>query len=127
AVATAIREQYLPKQANGPLPQTAAGSLVSVADKLDTIVGCISVGLIPTGSQDPYALRRQAIGILRILKDKNWDISLSSLLELTLKVFAIAEDRHDELMSKLHNFFSLRITYLLQEEGIETDVIQAVL
>src|SRR5699024_4597505 len=60
-VACAIKEHYLPKQANGKLPSTTVGAIVSVADKLDTIISCFSAGLIPSGSQDPYGLRRQAI------------------------------------------------------------------
>ena len=70
-VATAIYEHYLPIQAGGDLPSTDAGAIVSMADKLDTICGCFGVGLIPTGAADPYALRRQALGIIFIIMDKS--------------------------------------------------------
>src|SRR5690625_6811723 len=83
-VATAIREHYLPNQAEGNLPESLPGAIVSVADKLDSIVGFISVGLKPTGSQDPYSLRRQATGVLRILPESNWKVSLELLLYLTM-------------------------------------------
>ncbi|QKY69483.1 glycine--tRNA ligase subunit beta [Lentibacillus sp. CBA3610] len=128
AAARAVAEHYLPVQADGKLPETVEGAIVSVADKLDTIVGCISAGLMPSGSQDPYGLRRQATGVLKILKEYKWDISVESLLEL-------AEQQYEnvDLMDKnrsgadIAQFFSNRITYLLKELSIEADVIQAVL
>src|SRR5699024_3229641 len=82
-VATGMREAYSPDHANGELPSSTVGAVVSVADKLDAIVGCIAGGLTPTGSQDPYGLRRQAVGILRIMRGNNWDISLESIVETT--------------------------------------------
>src|SRR5699024_7676317 len=85
-VAKAIREHYLPLQANGTLPESIEGSIVSVADKLDTIVGSISVGLMPTGSQDPYSLRRQAIGVLRILLEQKWEVTVEQTLQLAGKL-----------------------------------------
>src|SRR5699024_11899212 len=81
AVAQAVREHYLPVSANGDLPTTTIGSVVSIADKLDTIIGCISVGLVPTSSQDPLGLRRHAIGILRILLADNRVLSIVQLVE----------------------------------------------
>jgi glycyl-tRNA synthetase beta chain len=119
--AKAVGEHYLPVHANGKLPETLAGAIVSIADKLDTIVGCISVGLVPTGSQDPYALRRQAAGILKILQDKKWDISLEQLLEITDKLF------EQEKQEQLRSFFNLRAQLILKDSGLEQDVIQAVL
>lgn len=124
-VATAIREHYLPKQAEGKLPESLPGAIVSVADKLDTIVGFISVGLIPTGSQDPYSLRRQATGILRILQERKWDITLEKLLSIAMKQYGIQEN--DEVKAKLHEFFKLRASYLLKKTGIDQDIIEAVL
>src|SRR5690625_7483240 len=83
-VATAIREHYLPNQAEGDLPESLPGAIISVADKLDTIVGFISVGLKPTGSQDAYSLRRQAPRILRILQARKCEIKLEFLLSFQL-------------------------------------------
>lgn len=128
-IAKAIREHYLPKQANGNLPETQIGSIVSIADKLDTIVGCILIGLVPTGSQDPYGLRRQATGILRILSDKKWNISLESLLEIAKSTYKNTEiEIHDkaEVTHTLKEFFQHRASYLLKENNVESDVIQAV-
>lgn len=129
-VASGVREHYLPAGANGELPQTAAGSIVSVADKLDTIVGCIAVGLIPTGSHDPYGLRRQATGILRIMRDNTWPVALEDLLNITqslYKTLNIEQEDMEKTAYELHHFFQLRATYLLKETGVEQDVIQAVL
>ncbi|ASN05202.1 glycine--tRNA ligase subunit beta [Virgibacillus necropolis] len=129
-VATAIREHYLPLQSNDPLPTTVEGEIVSVADKLDTIVGCISIGLIPTGSQDPYGLRRQAVGVLRILKEKKWDIALEDLLALTREVFQKLEiEQNDEetITKDLINFFRLRANHVMKINNIEIDIIEAVI
>lgn len=124
-VAQAIREHYLPKQANGKLPESAPGAIVSLADKLDTIIGFISVDLTPTGSQDPYSLRRQAIGVLRILEDRQWDITFESLLAIAMQQYKLVVN--DSIAEKIHSFFTLRMTYLLKQKSIEQDVIEAVL
>lgn len=129
-VAAGIREHYLPDHANGVLPHSTVGALVSVADKLDTIVGCIAVGLTPTGSQDPYGLRRQAVGILRIMRDNNWDISLESIVDMTLELYKtidVEQGEREKVKQALHDFFQLRATYLFREMAIEQDIIQAVL
>ena len=78
-VAKAIAEHYLPTQAGGDLPASDIGAFVSIADKLDTICGCFGVGLIPTGSADPYALRRSALGIINIILDREYRLSLAAL------------------------------------------------
>lgn len=129
-VAKAIAEHYQPRHAAGELPETTEGAIVSVADKLDTIVGCISVGLVPTGSQDPYGLRRQAIGILKILQHENWKIPVWQLLDMAQQLYRTLdiEQAEAELVKKeLDEFLRLRATYLLKEAGIEPDIIQAVL
>lgn len=123
-VAKAVREHYLPTHASGQLPSSVIGSLVSVADKLDTIVGTISIGLLPSGSQDPYGLRRQAIGILRIVEQEKWNVSVESLLDIAIKIYEITDK---ETIETIQNFFKQRASYLLSEEGIEQDVIQSVL
>lgn len=122
-VATAIREHYLPLHAGGELPQTKIGAILSVADKLDTIVGCITAGIIPSGSQDPYALRRQAIGILQILRAEKWQISVEELLQIALAEF----DQKEINKAEIINFFILRARYILKEANIEQDVITSVL
>ncbi len=87
AVATAIKEHYMPRQANGQLPATEIGAIVSVADKLDTIVGSIAIGKMPSGSQDPYGLRRQSLGVLQILKERNWPLSVEDLLDDVIHLY----------------------------------------
>lgn len=124
-VAQAIREHYLPNQAQGKLPESAEGALVSIADKIDTIVGFISVGLTPTGSQDPYSLRRQAIGILRILNDRKWNISLETIVYIALRQYK--QESSETIIRECSQFFKLRATYLLKELHIEQDIIEAVL
>lgn len=121
-VAEAIKEHYYPLKSNGKLPTKELSAVLSVADKLDTIVGIISVGLTPTGSQDPYALRRQATGVLRILQDKKWDITVEKLIEITLQQFDVKIDEENIL-----DFFKLRAEHILKDLTIEQDVINSVL
>ncbi|MBS4217119.1 glycine--tRNA ligase subunit beta [Bacillus sp. FJAT-49711] len=124
-VAKAIYEHYKPKHAEDSIPSTTIGSMVSMADKLDSIISSFAIGLIPTGSQDPYALRRQAAGVIQILFEKEWSISLSGLLK---KVIVIEKGNdNDELYKQLQVFFKLRIQHLLEEKGIRYDLIEAVL
>ncbi|SDQ49163.1 glycyl-tRNA synthetase beta chain [Virgibacillus subterraneus] len=129
-VAKAVADHYLPVHADDRLPENIEGAIVSVADKLDTIVGCISVGLTPTGSQDPYGLRRQSVGILKILKENKWNITVESLLDLTQNLFrdqAIEQNDINKVRNELEQFFGLRATYILKEVKAEQDVIQSVL
>src|SRR5699024_10001812 len=130
-VARAIGEHYLPVHANGRLPETEAGALVSISDKLDTIVGCISAGLIPTGSQDPYGLRRKALGILNIVIERNWNVSIEQLLEITIAMYKQQEEleglRIGGLMDEIESFFKLRASFILRSMNIEPDINEAVL
>ncbi|AJE04242.1 glycine--tRNA ligase subunit beta [Geobacter pickeringii] len=87
-VAAAIAEHYLPTQAGGELPASDIGAFVSMADKLDTICGCFGVGLIPTGSADPYALRRSALGIINIVLEKGYRLSLDAAVDRALELLA---------------------------------------
>lgn len=123
-IAKAIREHYLPLQASGELPESVEGSIVSVADKIDTIVGCISVGLVPTGSQDPYGLRRQAIGALRIMLDRKWDISVEKVLQFTQSLYDISDEK---VIADLEHFIRDRVAYIFTNHGIERDITEAVL
>ena len=127
-VSQAIREHYLPRFAGDDLPSQTIGLVVSVADKLDTLVACFGIGIHPTGSQDPYALRRQATGIVQIILANGWPLTIEQLLDLGL---AILKDRNlvkeDEqtVRKELIEFFKLRIKNRLQEEGIRYDIIEA--
>lgn len=130
SVAKAINEHYMPRSANDQLPSTIEGAIVSIADKLDTIIGCISVGLIPSGSQDPYALRRQAIGVLQILKQNNWSVSVETLLDTVRDVHRSLEldtASSQAINAEIKSFFYARASFLLKEVTNEQDVIDAVL
>lgn len=117
AVAAAVNEHYMPRSAGGKTPSTFTGAVVAMADKLDTIASFFSIGVIPTGSQDPYGLRRQASGIVAILLDRNWGISFEELLTF------VQTDKENELL----DFFTQRLKYVLNAEQIRHDVIDAVL
>lgn len=127
-VAEAIKEQYLPTFAGDALPESSVGAVVAVADKLDTILGCISVGLIPSGSEDPYGLRRNALGIIQIVLAKGWQISLHALIDAGIDQLAqkITQDPKD-IRQHVVDLFSQRFKSLLTEEKISYDVIDAVL
>ncbi|GAE46416.1 glycyl-tRNA synthetase beta chain [Mesobacillus boroniphilus JCM 21738] len=129
-VAVAVNEHYMPRNADDSIPGSPAGALVAIADKLDTIVAFFSLGIIPSGSQDPYALRRQAAGIMQTLIEKKWNISLENLVGLSLNLVSEAgiTKRPDEgIYHDLIQFFKLRVKHLLQERGIRYDLIDAVL
>lgn len=126
-VAEAIFEHYLPRFAGDILPKTKAGIVLSIADKLDSIAGFFAIGIQPTGSQDPYALRRQALGIINILMDNNLDISLKELVDLTLDNYSFIEFNKEEVLNQIMDFFKDRIKNLFRDLGIRYDVIDAIL
>jgi glycyl-tRNA synthetase beta chain len=114
AVANAIAEHYLPTQAGGELPASDIGAFVSIADKLDTICGCFGVGLIPTGAADPYALRRATIGIISIILDKGYWLSLSGLINQALELLAAKLTRpKEQIAAEVLEFFRGRYINLL--------------
>ncbi|AVX20038.1 glycyl-tRNA synthetase beta chain [Carboxydocella sporoproducens DSM 16521] len=130
-VAQAIFEHYLPRFAGDMLPASVAGAMVSIADKLDTIVGCFAVGIQPTGSQDPYALRRQALGICHILLQRGWHLDLPAAIN---RAYAAIADKpglkldREKTVVEVMEFFRLRLRYILMEdEGLAYDTVDAVL
>ncbi len=127
-VATAIFEHYLPTQAGGELPSDSIGAFVSLADKVDTICGCFSVGLIPTGTADPYALRRAAIGILAIILERGYAVSVP---ELVAKSVALLEAKRlrpaEEIVADVVEFIRLRLVNMLTGQDYPADVVDAVL
>lgn len=113
-VAKAVHEHYLPIQAGGELPSSPVGAMVSIADKLDTICGCFGVGLIPTGTADPYALRRSALGIIAIIMDRGYDVSLSTLIDYSLELLRDKLSRDQaEVRSDVLEFFRGRYVNLM--------------
>ena len=127
AVGEAIFEQYLPRFAGDILPSTDAGRILSIVDKVDTIVATFSRGLIPTGSQDPYALRRQTIGIINILMDSKWSLSMRPIWMKAVELLGVASEKQEELLGQLENFFILRLKNILLEQGMPYQVVDIVL
>ncbi len=125
-VATGIFEHYLPRFAGDALPATTIGRIVGIGDKLDNICATFSRGLAPTGSQDPYALRRQALGVINILLDANYHISLAKIIAGTLYLLDIKPEETGKLVPQIMEFFKQRMRNLLMDQGIRYDVIDAV-
>lgn len=125
-VATGIFEHYLPRFAGDALPATTIGRIVGIGDKLDNICATFSRGLAPTGSQDPYALRRQALGVINILLDANYHISLAKIVAGTLYLLDIKPEETGKLVPQIMEFFKQRLRNLLMDQGIRYDVIDAV-
>ena len=126
-VAEAIFEQYLPRFAGDVLPQTEAGKVLSIIDKVDNIVATFSRGLIPTGSQDPYALRRQTIGILNILLGSEWNISLRPIFKASMELLNVPAEKQDELLGQVEEFFTLRLKNILLDREVPHHVIDLLL
>jgi glycyl-tRNA synthetase beta chain len=125
AVANAIAEHYLPIQAGGELPASDIGAFVSIADKLDTVCGCFSVGLIPTGAADPYALRRATIGVISTIMDKGYRLSLAALIAQALDLLAAKLTRpREQVAADIGEFFRGRFVNLLAND-YPADVIEA--
>lgn len=126
----AIYEQYLPRFSNDELPTTTAGAILSIGDKLDTIAGIFAIGIQPTGSQDPYGLRRQALGIINIILDKKLNLSLEELVDFALYIYVeengLAFDYY-KVKDEILNFFDGRIKNMFIDMDIRYDVVEAIL
>lgn len=117
-VALALNEQYMPRGAGAELPTTLTGAAVAVADKLDTLVGIFGIGMLPTGSKDPYALRRAALGVLRILIEKQLDLNLADALEFAARQYA-DKVKSDGLVAQVQDFIFDRLRARYEDEGID--------
>lgn len=127
-IALAIHEHYLPIQAGGELPSDSVGAFVSIADKIDTICGCFGVGLIPTGTADPYALRRSAIGILNIVLERGYRLSLPALIQRSVALLETKLNRPaEEVAADVETFVRQRFFHQLVAQGQPQDVVEAVL
>lgn len=126
-VSEAINEQYQPRFAGDVLPQTTMGKVLGLADKFDTITGMFSQGFIPTGSQDPFALRRQTIGVLNILMDAGWNLNCHEVFAYILHLLDVPADKFDTVMGQLHDYFTLRLKNIFQDKGIDYHIIDCVL
>ena len=118
----AVYEQYLPKSTKSPSPSSDTGAILALADRLDTVCGCFSVGLIPSGSGDPFAVRRHGNGILKIIFDHRWSISLNRLLQQSLEAYSPAANA---ALDALKEFFEGRIKFLFDEMGYSYDCVHA--
>jgi glycyl-tRNA synthetase beta chain len=127
-VAHAIREHYLPASADDALPSGAVGDIVGMADRMDTICGCFGVGMVPSGTSDPYALRRQTIAIENIVLGKGYRVSMAWLVDLALdRLTAKLKRPREEVRAEVLAFFANRFVSILQAKGIPGDVVDAVI
>ncbi len=124
-IANVVYEHYLPKFVGDKLPESHAGDIVSIADKIDTIAGCFGIGLIPTGSEDPYALRRQTLAIINIILGKGYEISLSDIVNKAIEVLGRKIENKDA-KEDIIEFFKSRFKNQLISDGIPYDVVDAV-
>lgn len=126
-VARAIGEHYLPRYANDNLPETTEGAIVSLADKLDVLVGYFALGLKPSATEDPYALRRQALGILQIIWNKGFSLSLDKILSKALNNYGRVVKNKKKTEKDLTDFMAVRLENILESKKISKQMIEAVL
>lgn len=126
-VARSIAEHYLPRYADDKLPETEIGTVLSLADKFDIIASCFSAGLIPTGSQDPYALRRQSLGIIRILETKELSVSLKKVFEKSLSNLTDICPESNKVYEQIMDFIKDRVYNIYLERGYRYDIVESVM
>lgn len=129
-VSTAIYEQYLPKFAGDSLPTTTAGSIISIADKIDSIAGSFAIGVQPTGSQDPYGLRRQALGVINIILEKRLNLGLEDIIDYALYIYVEEQGLvfdYKTVKAQIMDFFNARIKNMFSDMGIRYDIIDSVI
>ena len=126
AVADAIEEQYLPKFAGDKLPATDIGTALALADRIDTLVGIFGIGEIPTGSKDPFSLRRASIGVLRILIEKRLNLNLSELIKQALANYGDKLENPAKTFDEVSEFINARYRAMYEDQGVAVDTIQAV-
>lgn len=125
-IAEALAEQYLPPHSGGTLPKTESGALLSIADKIDNLSAFFAIGLTPTGSEDPFALRRQSLGIISILLDKGYSITLTEIVDNALENFSTINNVKD-IRATLLQFFEQRFEPVFSDQGYSIDLIQSIL
>jgi glycyl-tRNA synthetase beta chain len=124
-IATAIEEHYLPLRAGGELPQTLLGAMVGVADRMDTLVGCFAIGEKPTGNKDAFGLRRQAIGLINIIRGLNLSLSLRETAAAALEGYAGVVDRKPEIVDEVLAFIRLRFENEQIAGGLAQELVEA--
>jgi len=126
-VARAIFEHYLPRGKNDNLPGSIIGSVVAIADKIDTVCGICAAGLLPTGSNDPFALRRAGNGIIQIIVHQGFEMELLGLIEVAFNSLKSTIDISPETREFVHQFMKQRVNWILKENGIDYDIIESVM
>jgi len=129
SVSRAIEEHYRPTASGGALPETLPGSLLSLADKMDSVCGCFLIGLIPTGASDPYALRRQGIGLLQIILENSLSVSINWLVLASLSTFDGIQPTNPDnnAAGQTSEFLTARLAHILESESISKDAVAAVI
>jgi glycyl-tRNA synthetase beta chain len=129
AVATGIREHYQPRGASDSLPTSLTGKIVAISDRIDTLVGIFGLGIIPTGSSDPFALRRAAAGVVQIVWESNFALDLPKLLQAAIAIYAdknLLAIPAETVLENLYKWFKQRYETILADQGIEYDLVNAV-
>ncbi|RMA82136.1 glycine--tRNA ligase subunit beta [Umboniibacter marinipuniceus] len=126
-VASAMNEHYMPRFAGDSLPSTATGTAIAIADRMDTLAGIFAIGQIPSGSKDPFALRRASIGLLRLIVENNLNLDLAELTDLALKSLQHVEFDHSQVRAQIVDYVFERFKARYVEEGISADAVNAVL
>lgn len=127
-VAEAIYSHYLPRFSGDQTPRDILGQIISISDKMDSIAGSFGIGVQPTGSQDPYGLRRQALGIISILIDSDLDIGIDELIITSIKLLKTKITvSPDEIKEQISGFFKQRLRVMLIEKGYKYDIVDAIL
>ncbi len=126
-VSIAIYSHYMPRNKDDFLPLTFEGAILAIIDRIDTVCGIIGVDMIPTGSKDPFALRRAANGIVQIIADQNFEIDLHKLIDKTFTVLQNKLEKPDNNKDIVYDFFKQRVNWLLKQRGIDYDVIESVM
>jgi glycyl-tRNA synthetase beta chain len=129
SVATGIREHYQPKGAGDTLPTSLTGKIIAISDRIDTLVGIFGLGIIPTGSSDPFALRRAATGVVQIVWDSGFALDLPKLLQATIAIYAeknLLAKPAETVLENLHKWFKQRYETILADQGIEYDLVNAI-
>lgn len=126
-VAQGIYEHYLPISAGGDLPESMGGQILALADKLDSVAGFLSAGINPSGSQDPYGLKRQAQGVIRLLAEKGLPLRFDSMVARTVAGYHLDKETEEEVKRKVLEFFRLRLEAYLDSRGVSRQVIDSIL
>ncbi|RMF95769.1 MAG: glycine--tRNA ligase subunit beta [Candidatus Schekmanbacteria bacterium] len=125
-ISNAVYEHYLPRFANDSIPASAEGAVIGLADRMDSIVGCFAKGLIPSGSEDPFGLRRAAIGIINIIENFQFSIDLQDFCETSLSLYGINDNIAKDTINKILEFFKTRYEGILDSRGYRMDLVNSV-